>query len=64
MVDRRARLEAELRAIKLWDEAYSRDNAHDPSDEFSFQARQLRRREIMREVQNLTDSRSAVQKAS
>jgi hypothetical protein len=51
--ERLARLKAELVAIDKWDEAYRRDKTHDTIDEVSYQARQLRRREIMREIQLL-----------
>ena len=57
--ERLARLKADLVAIDKWDEAYRRDKTHDTIDEFAYQARQLRRREIMREIQILTDVRPA-----
>jgi hypothetical protein len=52
--ERLARLKAELVAIDKWDEAYRPDKTHDTIDEVSYQARQLRRREIMREIQSFT----------
>jgi hypothetical protein len=48
-----ARLKAELAAIDRWDEAYRRDKTHDTTAEVSYEARQLRRREIMREIESL-----------
>lgn len=47
MQDRLARLEAKLRAIDAWDEAYRQDKTHDEIDEVSYRARQ----EIMREIE-------------
>ena len=49
-----ARLKAELAAIDKWDDAYRlEDKTHDTGEEVAYQARQLRRREIMREIQSL-----------
>jgi hypothetical protein len=57
---RLSRLRAELVTIDEWDEAYLRKKPHGTSDEVSYQARQLRRREIMREIQLLrSDLREA-----
>jgi hypothetical protein len=51
--ERLARLKAELVAIDKWDEPYHEDKTHDTIDEVSYEARQLRRREIMREIKLL-----------
>jgi len=51
--ERLALLQGELVAIDKWDESYHRDKTHHTSDEFSYQARQLRRRQIMREIELL-----------
>ena len=59
--ERLERLNVELVAIDKWDKTYCRDKTHDTSDEFSYQARQLKRRQIMREIELL---RSDVRQAS
>lgn len=64
MDDRRARLEAELKAIKLWDEADRSEKTDHARTEFSHQTLELRRREIMRELQSLSDPHPVVRKAS
>jgi hypothetical protein len=46
MDDRRARLEAELRAIELWDNTYRRNKTHHGVGEVSYRMRQERQREI------------------
>ena len=50
---RLALLKVELVAIDKWDETYRRDKTHDTSDEFSYRAQQLRRRQIMKEIELL-----------
>jgi hypothetical protein len=45
------RLDAELKAIALWDEIYRLDTTHRVMDEISYGIRQERRREVMREIQ-------------
>jgi hypothetical protein len=57
--ERLARLKVELAAIDKWDEDCGRDNTQNTTDEVSYQARQLRRREIMRVIESLTDIRPA-----
>jgi hypothetical protein len=57
MDDRLARLKAELKAIAVWDEAYRLEITHDETAEVSYQARQERRREIMREIERLSERR-------
>ena len=57
---RLARLKVELIAIDKWDETCRRESSHDTSREVSYQARQLRRRQIMREIELLRpDSRQS-----
>jgi hypothetical protein len=51
--ERLARLNAELDAIDKWDETYRRDQRHTTSDRFSHEARQLRRRQILKEIELL-----------
>jgi len=46
---RRQRLELELRAINFWDAQYHADPNRD-NDICSFNARQVRRKEILREI--------------
>jgi hypothetical protein len=58
--ERLARLKDELVAIQRWDEAYRQEKTHHTSNEFSYQARQLRRQQIMREIELLrSDLRQA-----
>jgi hypothetical protein len=57
---RLALLKVELVAFDKWDETYRRGKTHDTSDEFSYQVRQLRRRQIMKEIELLrSDFRQA-----
>jgi hypothetical protein len=46
-------LEAELRAIAVWDADYYREKTHAEIDEDAYQIRKERRREIMQEIQLL-----------
>jgi hypothetical protein len=63
--ERRARLEAELVAIDKWDELYRQEKTHHTRDEFSYQARQLRRQQIMREIEaDVKQSRNLLRTAS
>jgi hypothetical protein len=52
--ERIARLTDELTAIEKWDEMYRADETHSISEEVAYEVRQLRRREIEREIHNLT----------
>jgi hypothetical protein len=51
--ERIARLTDELVAIDQWDKIYRADETHRKSDEVAYEVRQLRRREIDREIRNL-----------
>jgi uncharacterized protein (UPF0128 family) len=54
MDDRLERLLEELRAIGRFDDEYRQKKFHDESDDLSYQARQERRREIMRAMTSLS----------
>ena len=46
-------LKAELAAIQLWDDAYLQSRTHNESDSVAYLTRQKRRREIMREIEDI-----------
>ena len=51
VMEHREKLEAELRAIEQWDALYRQSATHSGTDELSYQVRQERGRQIMREIQ-------------
>lgn len=53
MDDCRGRLEAELKLVEWWDEAYQRSPSHEGIEEDAFQSRQERREEVKAEMQTL-----------
>lgn len=50
--ERLARLRAELVAIDKWEENYRRRTMRHINDKVAYEASQLRRREILREIEN------------
>jgi hypothetical protein len=52
--ERIARLTDERTAIEKWDEMYRADETHTTSEEVAYAVRQLTRREIQREIHDLT----------
>lgn len=53
MGDRLASLQAELRAIELWDDHYIQKQFRVEFDEMSYRARRERWQEIMQEIQTI-----------
>ena len=56
--DRLVRLRSELLAIDVWDSNYFLTERHCRSDQVAYQSRQVRRDELLLEIQHAADSRT------